>query len=172
MLLTASQICIGCPESILASWYFMNKHIYTVTPVQVGGGFFGFFCWRPEPVWCCNVMVENWTPHGEHSAPIWYVYKLFWHLDMAEDWHIMVPPYIFRSVKVGGGFSGYWGGPEPVWCNDVMVKIKSPVECIPHPYYMYTKCFSILMCWGFACGSTPTTVFGLCRSGVDFWDLG
>ena len=36
------------------------EHPYTVTPVQVGGGFSGFWD-RPEPKWCCNVMVEATT---------------------------------------------------------------------------------------------------------------
>jgi hypothetical protein len=55
-------------------WTGICVHPYTCMPVQVGGGFLGS---RPEPVWCCNVMVEAQTPHGVHSTSIRNVYKVF-----------------------------------------------------------------------------------------------
>jgi hypothetical protein len=59
---------------------------------------------------------------------------------------IWVHPYTVMPVQVrGGGFwiIGVWASP-----NDVVMswlKLQSPVDCIPHPYHMYTKCFSTLM---------------------------
>jgi hypothetical protein len=42
------------------------------------------------------------------------------------------------------------------------------LECIPHPCHMYTKCFSTLICRGWAYGCTLTHLLRLCRAGVDF----
>jgi hypothetical protein len=28
------------------------------------------------------------------------------------------------------------------------LRLKTPIDCIPHPYWMYTKCFSTLRCCG------------------------
>ena len=55
--------------------------------------------------------------------------------------------------------------------DDVMswLRLKPLLECIPHPYDMYTKCFSTLICYEWVNGSTLTLVC-LCRSGVDFWE--
>ena len=41
---------------------------------------------------------------------------------------------------------------------DVVVpwlRLQIPIECILHPYWMYTKCFSTLRCCGWAYGHTP-----------------
>jgi hypothetical protein len=38
---------------------------------------------------------------------------------------------------------------------DVVVswlRLQTPIDCIQHPYWMYTKCFSMLRCWGWAYG--------------------
>ena len=55
--------------------------------------------------------------------------------------------------------------------DDVMswLRLKPLLECIPHPYDMYTTCFSTLICYEWVNGSTLTLVC-LCRSGVDFWE--
>jgi hypothetical protein len=33
------------------------------------------------------------------------------------------------------------------------LRLKTPIDCIPHPYWMYTKCFSRLRCceWAYGC---------------------
>jgi hypothetical protein len=47
------------------------------------------------------------------------------------------------------------------------LRLQTCLECIPHPYHMYTQCFSTLICCGWAYGCT-LTLLRLCRSGVDF----
>ena len=32
------------------------------------------------------------------------------------------------------------------------LRLQTPIDCIPHPYWMYTKCFSTLRCCGWAYG--------------------
>ena len=44
-----------------------------------------------------------------------------------------------------------------VWLSlyDVAVswlRLQTPIDCIPHPYWMYIKCFSTLRCCGWAYG--------------------
>ena len=47
--------------------------------------------------------------------------------------------------RLGEDFREYWGRPEPEWCCNFMVEAQTPpVECIPHPYDMYAKCFNSL----------------------------
>ena len=41
-----------------------------------------------------------------------------------------------------------------------------PVECIPHPYWINTMCFTILICYEWVYWST-LTLLCLCRLGVD-----
>ena len=55
------------------------------------------------------------------------------------------------------------------WSDVVMswLRLQTPVKCIPHPYQMYSQCFSTLICCGWAYGCT-LTLLHLCRSGVDF----
>ena len=46
-----------------------------------------------------------------------------------------------------------------------------PVECIPHPYWMWAKCFTTMICYQWAYGSTLTL---LCLAGLGwiFGDIG
>jgi hypothetical protein len=50
-------------------------------------------------------------------------------------------------------------------------RLKPPVEYISYPYWMYTKCFITVICYGCAYGST-LTMLCLCRMGVDFREIG
>ncbi len=68
----------------------------------------------------------------------------------------------FRKIGVGWSLS------------DVVMswlRLQTCLECIPHPCHMYTKCFSTLICLGWAYGSA-LTLLHLCRSGVDFRKIG
>jgi hypothetical protein len=38
------------------------------------------------------------------------------------------------------------------------LRLQTPINCIPHPYWMYTKCFSTLRCCGWAYGYTLIAV--------------
>ena len=42
------------------------------------------------------------------------------------------------------------------------LRLQSLANCIPHPYHIHTKCFSTLICCGWAPGCT-LTLFHLCR---------
>jgi len=64
----------------------------------------------------------------------------------------------FRKIGVGQRLS------------DVVIswlRLQTCLECIPHPCHMYTKCFSTMICCGWAHEST-LTLLCLGRSGVDF----
>ncbi len=98
-----------------------------------------------EPVWCCGVMVEAANPHWLHPTSILDVYKVFEHLEML--WMgIWVHTYAVLHVKVGMNFreNGEWPGLYDVAVS--WLTLQTPKDCIPHPYSMYTKCFSTLRC--------------------------
>ncbi len=63
-----------------------------------------------------------------------------------------VHPYTVTSVQVGGDFLEKWGSKvETKWYCGAMVEAGNPHWlCIPHPYWMYMKCLSTLICfeWG------------------------
>ena len=51
------------------------------------------------------------------------------------------------------------------------LRLQSPVDCISHPYHVYTKCFSTLVCCGWAHVCT-LTLLHLCRWGCILGKLG
>jgi hypothetical protein len=87
--------------------------------------------------------------------------------------NMWVHPYSVRTVQVLGGFWGFWGRPEPVIVKMSLLRLQQVSDCIPHPYWMYTKCFGTLICcccvWAYG---SILTLLRLCRSGVDFGFLG
>jgi len=65
-------------------------------------------------------------------------------------------------VQVGVNF-----GENGVWLSlyDVVVswlRLQTSIDCILHPYWMYTKCFSTLRCCGWANGYTLMPYY-MCR---------
>jgi hypothetical protein len=67
---------------------------------------------------------------------------------------IWVHPYAVIHVQVVVNF-----GENGVWLSlcDVVVswlRLQTPIDCIPHPYWMYKKYFSTLRCYGWAYGYT------------------
>ncbi len=68
---------------------------------------------------------------------------------------------------------GVWVRPNGVVVS--WLSLRTASEGIPHPYhiYMYTKCFSTLMCCGWTYGYTLTLLY-LCRWGWIFgnWGVG
>ena len=50
------------------------------------------------------------------------------------------------------------------------LRLQSPIDCMPHPYNVYTKCFSILICCGWARVHTHTVTH--VQVGVDFRKIG
>jgi len=74
-------------------------------------------------------------------------------------------------VQVGVNFRGnvVWLSPSSLY--DVVVswlRLKTPIDCIPHLYWMYTKCLSTLRCCGWAYGCIRIPYY-MCRWG---WVLG
>jgi hypothetical protein len=71
---------------------------------------------------------------------------------------IWVYPYTGSTpVEVGGIFKkiGVWLSPSDVVMS--WLRLQTPMKCIPHPYHMYTKCFTTLICCcGWTHESTPT----------------
>ncbi len=65
-------------------------------------------------------------------------------------------------VQVGVNFCmiGVWLSPIDVVMS--WLRLQTPVDCIPHPYHMYIKCFSTLICCWWAYGCT-LTLLRLCR---------
>ncbi len=64
-------------------------------------------------------------------------------------------------------------GLSPSPSDDVLswLRLQTHLECIPHPFHMYTKYFSNLLCCGWAC-MCALTMLGLGRSGVEFRKIG
>jgi hypothetical protein len=129
-----------------------------------GGGFKGKWS-MAEPVWCCGVMVDTSNPHWLHPTSILDVYKVFYQLGML--WMgIWVHPYAVIRVQVGVSFreNGVWPS-----LYDVVVswlRLQTPIDCIPHPYWMYTKCFSTLRCCGWAYGCIIIAVLHVQVGGI------
>ena len=63
-----------------------------------------------------------------------------------------------------------WLSPSDVVMS--WLRLQTPVKCIPHPYHMYTKCFNILICCGWAHESTPTLLCLCNKWGGDFRKIG
>jgi hypothetical protein len=45
------------------------------------------------------------------------------------------------------------------------LRLQTLIDCIPHPYWMYTQCFSTLRCCGWAYGYTLMPYHYICRWG-------
>ena len=74
---------------------------------------------------------------------------------------------LLRLCRSGVDFRKIELSPSP---SDVVMswlRLQTRTDCIPHPCHMYTKCFSTLICCGWAYGCT-LTLLRLCRSGVEF----
>ena len=50
---------------------------------------------------------------------------------------------------------GAWLRPSDVVMS--WLKLQTPIDCIPHPYHLYTRCLSTLMSCGWAYGCTLVT---------------
>jgi len=89
------------------------------------------------------------TPIDCIPHPYWMYSKSFSTLRCC-GWAIIA---VIR-VQVGGDFGGSGAWPS---LYDVVVswlRLQTPIDCIPHLYWMYSKCFSFstLRCFGWAYG--------------------
>ncbi len=86
---------------------------------------------------------------------------------------IWMHPYAVLHMQVGVSFmeNGVW-----LSLYDVVVswlRLQTPIDCIPHPYWMYTKSFSTLRCWcGWAYGCTLVLQHYMCRWGEILGKMG
>jgi hypothetical protein len=72
----------------------------------------------------------------------------------AVDGH-MGASIVVLHVQVGVIF---WKNGEWMSLYDVVVswlRLQTPIDCIPHPYWMYTTCMNTLRCCGWVCFTNP-----------------
>ncbi len=60
------------------------------------------------------------------------------------------------NVELDFGEIRVWLSPSDVVKS--LLRLQSPIDCIPHPYYIYIKCFSTLICCGLTYGCTLTLI--------------
>ena len=85
-------------------------------------------------------------------------------------------PYTVIPVQVGVNIwkVGVWGRPNGIVVT--WLRLQTALEGIPHPYHMYTKCFSTLICCGWMDGhmGAPLPCY-TCVSGgecLESWGVG
>ncbi len=145
---TASHIHIIYVQSVLAPWYAVNGHMAPPLHWYVCAGqgwIFGKLGWG----WA-QMMLQR---HCWGSKPPWaasHIHIIFiqsvlapWY---AVDEHIRCTVTLLHLCKLGVDFRKIGVGLSR---SDVVMswlRLQTPVDCIPHPYHMYTKCFSTLIC--------------------------
>jgi hypothetical protein len=85
----------------------------------------------------------------------------------------MIHPATVEMVYIDNERWGWILGKLGVWLSPSdfvrsWLRLQRPIDCIPHPYHVYTKCFSTLICCGWAYGCN-LTLLRMCRFG---WILG
>jgi len=119
-------------------------HPYAVIHVQVGVNS------RENGVWLSLYdVVVSWlrlqTPIECIPHPYWMRKECFSTLRCCGCAYGCIFIAVLR-VQMRVNFRETW-----VWSSlyDVVrswLRLKTPIDCIPHPYWMYTKCFSTLRC--------------------------
>ncbi len=108
-------------------------------------------------------MVEAANPQRLHPPTMAYICKVFEQLEML--WMgIWVHTYAVLHVQVGVNIreNGVWPS-----LYDVVVswlRLQTPIDCIPHPYWMYTNFLSTMRWCGWAYGYTLMPYY-MCRWG-------
>jgi len=84
---------------------------------------------------------------------------------------IWVHPYAVTCVQVGVSFkrNGVWSSLYDVAVS--WLRLRTPIDCIPHPYWVYTNSFSTLRCCGWAYGCTLMPEY-IVQVGVNFREKG
>jgi hypothetical protein len=65
---------------------------------------------------------------------------------------IRVHPYVVIRVQVGVSIRENGAWPSLYDVVVLWLRLQNPIDCITHPYWMYSKCFSTLRCCGWAFG--------------------
>ena len=133
--LTASHIHIGCIQSGLAPWDAVDGHMCAPLHcyARMGGGVFWENWSMAKSKWCCGVMVEAPNHKTLHLS---------------------------TTRHIGEGWN--FGMAEPGWCC-TKVESPNPIDCIPQPYHLYTKCFRTLISCGWAYGCLTCKYTTLCQ---------
>jgi hypothetical protein len=85
----------------------------------------------------------------------YYIYTICFSTLICCGWAYVCTPD--TPLGVGADFWEIVGMAEYKWCcKESLLRFQSPIDCIPNPYYIYPKCFSTLICYGWACGCTLT----------------
>ena len=141
-------------------WMGTWVHPYSVSPVQVGVDLGKLRAWRsPSDVvrsWLRLQSLANCIPYPYHIHT-----KCFSTL-ICCGWAPGCTLTLFHLYRWGWIFVnlGAWLSFSDVVRSWLMPH--SPTNCIPHPYHIYTMCFSTLICCGWEHGCT-LTLFRLCR---------
>ncbi len=86
-------------------------------------------------------------------------------MELYFSYQLRIPPDHVQSHCCSFRDNGVWP-----CLYDVVVswlRLKTPIDCIPHPYWMYPKCFSTLRCCGWAYGCILIAVLHV-QVGGDF----
>ncbi len=143
-------------------WMVIWVHPYAVPPLHCGGG----VNFRKNGAWLSlyNV-VRSWlrlqTPIDCIPHPCWMYTHCLSTLrccGWAYHGYTLMPEYI---VQVGVNFrkNGVWPSLYDVLRS--WLRLQTPIDCIPHLYWMYTKCLSTLRCCGWAYGGCTLTLIPL-----------
>jgi hypothetical protein len=98
-------------------------------------------------------MVEAANPQRLHPTSILDVYKEFEHVEML--WMgIWERTYAVLHVQGGVNFRKYGVWPSLYDVVRSWLRLQTPIDYFPHPYWMFTKCFSTLRYCGWAYGYT------------------
>ena len=114
-------------------------------------------------------VVVSWfrlqTPKDCIPHPYWMYTKCLSTLRCCgwEFGYALMPYYMCRWGWILGKMgNGVWLSLYDVAVS--WVRLQTPIDCIPHPYWMYTKCFSTLRCCRWAYGYTFIPYY-MCRWG-------
>ncbi len=117
-------------------------------------------------------MVEAPKPRRLHPTSIPYINKVFSTLIYCGcGWGHGCTLTLLRLCRWGWIFGklGTWLSPSDIIRS--WLRLQNPIDCVPHPYHIYTKCFSTLIYCGWAHGCT-LTLLCLCRWRWIFSKLG
>ena len=151
-------------------WMGIWVHPHAVIRVQVGVSF------RKNGVWLSLYydFVVSWlrlqTPIDCIPHPYWMYTKWFRFSTLrCCGWAYGCIIIAVLRVQVGVNFRGNVVWSNPLSLYDVAVswlRLQTLIDCIPHPYWMYTKCFITLRCCGWTYGYGYTLMpYYMCR-----WD--
>ncbi len=150
-------------------WIGICVHPYTVIPVQVGGGYWGFWISGVDLSLCDTLYCHCWG-----SNPSWST--ICFHMICVENdlasWYMLCMEYaatltVIRLCRLGVDFGVLVLGVD-LSLSDVVMSLSRPQQAsdwIPDPYWMYSS--ALWLCCAWAHGATHTVIC-LCRLGVDF----